>query len=209
MPKLSLPSIILLAVPPTALAQGLSVGATAGVAATYQADLSGPYFPIRTVPRWTPLVGLTADWQLSRPVAVQSGVTYVGKGYWAPGYALNLAYLEFPLLARARLVPLSRIRPLFLAGIAPAVKVGCWEDYTGPNYVRIRYAEGVHCPGPKTNSWDVGLVGGVGMEYSARSTRVTADLRYTHGLSNFYATETAFHAHNRAVLFVFSIARGH
>ena len=86
---------------------------------------------------------------------------------------VRVRYIEFPLLARADFGARgSTTRVFIVGGAAPAFKL------SGRAKIEVEGEEQTQDIGDDTNSLDVGLVGGVGVEFG----RALIEARYTHGL---------------------------
>lgn len=91
----------------------------------------------------------------------------------------ELAYLELPLLLRAAL-PTGAVRPVLFAGSALALRIGC-------DFSRIQRTDSsrVTCGRDDTSEvrqWDLGLVGGAGVEFRLRRATMALEARYTMGI---------------------------
>lgn len=193
----------LLLVPLARSASGQSVllSFMTGVSASTQSDLSFTSAVERKGPRWAPTVGVSAENRLSRTLRVQLGANYVKKGYWIPGYSLNDDYLEFPLLARLTLPVRGTFRPSLLAGVAGAVQLTCSVDDRRFGISEIIYNPGYQCGGHRTRRWDTSLMMGVGVEVGSGRTRPTAQVRYSHAVTNLYAPDGS-RGYNRSLSFL-------
>jgi hypothetical protein len=92
---------------------------------------------------------------------------------------IELAYLELPLIAK---VTMSRrqVRPLIFAGPAPALQIGCdFQFITAQVSTRSTCGEAEFS---LFRTFDIGLVGGAGVEFHWPSSDLALEARYTAGL---------------------------
>jgi hypothetical protein len=92
---------------------------------------------------------------------------------------IELAYFEFPVLARATL-PRGRLRPVLFAGPSPAVRIGCDLQLVtseGPLLASCEEADFTII-----NNWDLGLVAGAGLEMTWVEAALALEARYTSSL---------------------------
>lgn len=160
-----------------------SVGAQVGYS---RSDISGADASgIRS--RQGALTGAFLSFPLNRALAVRPELLFSLKGGRAlaalegGGSAtldIELAYLELPVLAHFS-PPVGRYRPVLFAGPAPALQIGCdlqlvveseSQRFTC-NEVDLIFRE-----------WDLGLVGGGGVELHLNRATVALEARYTAGM---------------------------
>jgi hypothetical protein len=112
---------------------------------------------------------------------------------------IELAYFEFPVLARLTL-PSGRLRPVLFAGTAPAIRIGCdlqLETNEGPILASCDEAEFT-----AIRNWDLGIVVGAGVEMIWVEAALALEARYTRGMSSII---DGFEVHNRAYSLVLTL----
>lgn len=104
----------------------------------------------------------------------EKGVKFDGRALGLDGAAdLRVRYLEFPLLARADFVPGSPAARVFaVGGVAPAFRLSAQSKAS------FEGQEDTQDVGDQVKPFDLGLVGGAGVEIG----RALIEFRYTHGL---------------------------
>ena len=133
------------------------------------------------------LSGVYLHFPFTRAVAVRPELLFALKGgrtiaqIEGGGTAtldIELAYLELPVLAHLT-VPAGRWRPVFFAGPAPALQIGCdLEVIVEPAPIRVT------CDAADITfrGWDFGVVGGAGVETVLNRVGLALEARYTYGL---------------------------
>jgi hypothetical protein len=174
--------------PAPAAGQGsrAAVGAQVGYSRT---DLGGANAQEITA-RQGALTGVFLYAPLSRVVAVRPELLFALKGgrtETVEGLVIDieLAYLEFPVLARLT-VPGRRFRPVFFGGPAPALQIGCDFQFTSP--AQSDSTERVTCGQDDITirKLDWGLVAGVGIEGLWPQAAMSLEARYTGGLRSVF-----------------------
>ncbi len=124
------------------------------------------------------LGGLSLVKTLSGAIAVQPEVLLVSKGAKGSGRAaLNLNYLEAPLLLRLSLAPGAALEPHAYAGPYFGLKIRCRVDTNGTS------ADCDDVTGISTKSVDVGGMVGGGVTVGMGGLALTAGARYGFGIS--------------------------
>ena len=193
---------ILLGVPAFANAQ--QVGVKAGINYTYflpEEDDEAPFFSWRP----GPVAGVWFGVPLTTRFPFQVEVLFSEKGVRFDGRAVGLdsdvdiriRYLEIPLLARANFGPVTaRSRASVVAGVAPAFRLSARDKAT---------FEGQEHTLDRKDTWkpfDLGLVGGVGVEFGP----ALIEARYTHGIPHINEDDNG--EEDRARNRVFSLTAG-
>ena len=193
---------ILLSVPASANAQ--EVGVKAGINYTYflpEEEDEAPFFSWRP----GPVAGVWFGVPLTTGFPFQVEVLFSEKGVRFDGRAvgfdsdvdIRIRYLEIPLLARANFGPVTaRSRAFVVAGAAPAFRLSARDKAT--------FAGQEHTIDRK-DTWkpfDLGLVGGVGVEFG----RALIEARYTHGIPHINEDDNG--EEDRARNRVFSVTAG-
>lgn len=99
---------------------------------------------------------------------------------------IELAYLEFPLLARLA-IPGGRFRPVFFGGPAAALQIGCDFQFTQPGQPDTPLR--VTCGQDEVTiirKLDWGVVGGAGIEGLWPRAAMSLEARYTAGLRSVF-----------------------
>lgn len=165
---------VLLAVPASTFGQ--EVGVKAGINSASLTPLEDQEPDVTR--RLGPVVGI---WVRTAPQgrwSFQGEGLFTEKGVeWAFGPDINVKirvrYFEIPLLARADFSSsASRARVFAVGGAAPAFKLSARST------VRFEGEERTSDEDDEFYGWDVGLVGGLGVEFG----RVHVEGRYTHGI---------------------------
>jgi hypothetical protein len=121
-------------------------------------------------------------------VALQLEALHSEKGAAGPGeFRASVAYLELPLLVKVAL-PLRalHIRPIALAGLAPALEISCGV-LAQAAYIPEQpppHPEQMNCISWRTEPRDVGVVLAGGIEVPVGRVNVTAEIRRTTGRRN-------------------------
>lgn len=140
------------------------------------------------------LTGVYLHLPLSRNVSIRPELTFALKGgrtETADGVILDiqLAYLEFPVLGKAA-VPLGRFRPVFFAGPAPALRIGCdFLLFIPQTPGQPALDERVTCGEAEIvvlRQMDLGLVAGAGIEGLWPSAALSLEARLTSGLRSVF-----------------------
>ena len=130
--------------------------------------------------RLGPAVGLWVGMALSTRVSLQveglfseKGVKFNLEPLGVNDAELRVRYLEIPVLARGAFGPSSSATRMFVVGgVAPAFELASRSKATFEGEQRTRDA------GDDIKPFDLGLVGGVGLEFGP----ALVEARYTHGL---------------------------
>ena len=126
-------------------------------------------------------LGVTFERPLNDVLTLQAGTWYTVKGSRDAGdFEMTQKYVEFPVLVRLSGHRSEHVvRPVLLAGLAPAFEVAC--DSRG----RDGIPEGLRpldCRLNRTNKFDFGVVLGGGVDFWPGSVSGSIELRYTHGI---------------------------
>lgn len=187
-----LPLVLLLLLPAALAAQEAprrrgprpSVGGEVGYS---RSDLGGPDAE-RVRSRQGALTGVYMQLPLTGPLSLRPEILFALKGGRAQADVegggsieldIGLAYIEMPLLLRAG-PRRGRFRPVVFGGPAPALQIGCDVQIADPNTpVRATCDETAL---PAFRSFDVGIVGGAGLEVRWPQSALALEARYTTGL---------------------------
>ncbi|MBA3260386.1 MAG: PorT family protein [Gemmatimonadales bacterium] len=172
-----------------AMGQGsrTGVGAQVGYSRT---DLAGANAELIT-PRQGALTGVYLYAPLTRLLSLRPELLFALKGGRTTtddglDIDIELAYLEFPLLARVT-VPGGRFRPVFFGGPAPALQIGCDFQFILPDQperpVRVTCGDD---PVTIVRELDWGIVGGAGIEGRWPQAALSLEARYTAGLRSVF-----------------------
>ena len=172
----ALGAIIFLILPASALAQQIGVKAGANFASLTPEEDEDPDRSLRI----GPVAGLWVRMGSASPVSFQLEGLFSEKGvkFKAPAIGLDsaeirLRYFEIPALARADFGAAgSSARVFVVGGAAPAFKLAARAKAEGEGQRSDRDV------GDEIFAFDLGLVGGVGVEFG----RALIEARYTHGL---------------------------
>ena len=194
---------VLLIVPASAFAQ--QVGVKAGINYAYllpEEDDEAHFYSWRP----GPVAGVWFGVPLTTRFPFQAEVLFSEKGVRFDGRAVGLdsdvdiriRYLEIPLLARANFGPVSARSRTFVvvAGAAPAFRLSARDKATlaGREHTLDRKDQ--------WKPFDLGLVGGVGVEFG----RALIEARYTHGIPHINEDDNG--EEDRARNRVFSVTAG-
>jgi len=124
-------------------------------------------------------VGGFMTYAFSDMFAVQPELQYTMKGNKVEvgdeTYKTKLSYIEIPILAKVMLSGGEKIKPSFYAGPGIGFLMSAKnEDEDIKDYMK---------------STDLGLIGGVGVDYLMGAHKITFDLRYEAGLTKLDDTE--------------------
>ena len=133
--------------------------------------------------------GLTATVGLSTVLGFQVEALYAQKGIQGTaGFFMRQEYLELPLLVRATGLNGRALSPVLLLGVAPALELSCTGRTTLPTIALAGVGAPplvpLNCADMRTYRGDVGLIGAVGADLHLGRATWSAELRYSHGLSN-------------------------
>lgn len=180
--------------PATADAQYLSLGLRGGASVSTM-SITGVSPEYRT----GFLVGPTATLWLSDVVGVQFEALYVRKGFNPPqgtSDTLTLSYVDVPIVALYHLPSVARgmLQGRVQAGPSFGFRVQC--------DVRGGAATGIAtCDPDAVSTFDIGVVGGVGLKIGRGRGGVIIDATYTYGLLNASIAEGSSQtARNRAIM---------
>jgi hypothetical protein len=160
----------------SALAQHVGVKAGANFASLTPAEDEDP----ETSRRLGPVGGIWVQIPPSSRFSFQveglfseKGVTFESPGFDVPSVDVRVRYIEIPLLARADFGASGSGTRLFLVGgAAPAFELSSRAKAAFEGQEQTRDID------EEIYSFDVGLVGGIGVEFG----RAQIEARYTHGL---------------------------
>jgi hypothetical protein len=193
---------VLLIVPASAFAQ--QVGVKAGINYTYflpEEDDEAHFYSWRP----GPVAGVWFGVPLTTRFPFQVEVLFSEKGVRFDGRAvgfdsdvdIRIRYLEIPLLARANFgAPGASMRTFLVGGVAPAFRLSARDKAT---------FEGQEHTIDRKDQWkpfDLGLVGGVGVEFGP----ALVEARYTHGIPHINEDDNG--EEDRARNRVFSVTVG-
>ena len=199
--------MVLLLGPASAESQSFRVGMKLGVSAAGQARLIPINPRYEVMPRWEPVFGATVGVALSDHFELSAGAQYVGKGYWARAYRLAMAYLEFPITARYRLLSRGSVSPVLLAGLASALKLSCHETF--PSVDALRRIGFFRCfNNQSTSRWDHSALVGAGFELGTGRVRTTAEATFSRALNNLFTSGAGFRAFNQTATFLAGFTYG-
>lgn len=190
--RFHLPILLLLALPAALPAQErasrrgprASVGGEVGYS---RSDLGGPDAQ-RVRSRQGALTGVYMQLPLTGPLSVRPEILFALKGGRVQTDVegggtveldIGLAYLELPLLLRAR-PRRGRFRPVVFAGPAPSLQIGCDVQVAAPDTPVRATCEETDLPAFR--QFDVGLVAGGGLEMRFPQSALSLEARYTTGM---------------------------
>jgi hypothetical protein len=154
------------------------------------------------------LTGVFVNLPLGRALSVRPELLFTQKGGRTEATLedgssatidIELAYFEFPLLARLTL-PRGRLRPILFAGMSPALRIGCdlqLETNEGPVLASCDEAEFT-----VIRNGDLGIVVGAGVEMIWVEAALALEARYNRGMSSII---DGFEVHNRAYSLVLTL----
>lgn len=180
--------------PATATAQYLSLGLRGGASVSTM-SITG----VSPENRTGFLVGPTATLWRSDAFGVQFDALYVRKGFNPPAGTtdtLRLSYVEVPIVALFHFPSVARgmLQARLQAGPSFALRIQC--DVRGGGATGIET-----CDPDAVSTFDVGIVGGVGLKIGRGRGGVIVDATYTYGLLNANISETSDQsARNRALM---------
>lgn len=192
----------LLLLPATiASAQSMTLGAKFGANIARQGGDFGVYAdPFNS--RLGVVGGLTLALGFGDIVALQTEALYTEKGITGPDvFAMRMSYLETPLLVRLAVPTHSAVRPIILAGVAPAIETSCGGQ-TRPGGIpeRPRPPPGpLDCNTMRTDLDDFGIIVAGGMQIAFGRMSLTAEARYTHGTTDLTSLFRDVLVHNRVL----------
>lgn len=198
-----------LSAPPPAAAQSFTVGVKVGLNhAAWTGDFGTGSNPFAA--RTGPVAGASFTVGIKEVVAIDIEALYSQEGATGPGaFRMDIGYLETPILVKLAL-PLAGIpiRPMILAGIAPAWEISCSamaQPMTIPE-APPPAAVSTSCAGWRTERRDFSEVLAGGVEVPTGRLRLTAELRYTGGRSNIAAGYAPLSTYNRVWSFMVGTA---
>ena len=174
--------------PASVSAQAIALGIKAGPNSSRQAGwCCGDPNPFDA--RQGVAAGLTATVGVSPVLGLQVEALYAQKGIrGTAGFFMRQEYLELPVLVRATGVSGRAVSPVLLLGVAPAVELSCTGRTTQPTVAIAGIGAPplvpLNCAEMRTYRGDVGLIGAVGADLDLGRAMWSAELRYSHGLSN-------------------------
>jgi hypothetical protein len=113
---------------------------------------------------------------------------------------IELAYLEFPLLARA-ILPRGRIRPAVFGGPSVALQIGCDLLFTFSPDSTGRFTCGQEQATSQVREWDLAWVAGAALELHLPRTTLALQGRYTAGFRSILEGPVDLRNRGIAVLF--------
>ena len=210
-PLASLLVAVALSAPAFAIAQSVSVGLKVGLnQSAWTGDFGTGANPFGA--RIGPVAGATFAIGFKDVVAIELEALYNDKGATGPAaFRMNIGYLETPILLKLTL-PLEGIpiRPMILAGIAPAWEISC-TAIAQPMYIPEApppAAIPMSCSNWRTERRDFSGVVAGGVEVPAGRLRLTAELRHTSGRRNIARGYAPLSTYNGAWSFIVGTAMG-
>jgi hypothetical protein len=148
-------------------------------------------------------VALTS-WLAVRPgiqIASKGGATTVANSTQPLRFALDLVYLDFPVVLRSRIPAIGRTRLILSGGAVPGVRIGCNVEFSQAGAASVRTACG-DASAASFRSWDIELLGGVGFGIPIESSELALEARFTQGLRS---VNNLGDIKNRALTFAISV----
>lgn len=138
-------------------------------------NINGTVFGGLTTVRMTPWLSLQGEVLLTR----KGGGLVPEEPGDLGDFRLEIAYLEFPLGARVFLRgPTHRVRPVLFGAVAPAFRIGCELEAL----VRVTCED--LGAGEALQWFDLGVVGGAGVEVRVADSWLRLSMRLNEGLTN-------------------------
>lgn len=129
-------------------------------------------------------IGAFAHRSLNDTWALQVEAHYTGKGVESKESGvtakLEVDYIELPIIFRGTMSGSGKAHPFFDLGVAPAFKTGCSASASGGG-VSVSLGCGTL---NGIESFDTGILGGVGLAFPVGGRTMTASARYTFGMLN-------------------------
>jgi hypothetical protein len=116
-------------------------------------------------------------------------------------FELDLVYLDFPVVLRARIPAIGRTRLILTGGAVPGVRIGCNVGFSRNAATPLRSVCG-EAGEALFRSWDIGLLGGVGFGIPIESSELALEARFSQGLRSVTSLGDV---KNRAVTFAVSV----
>ncbi|HEX2220016.1 MAG TPA: porin family protein [Gemmatimonadales bacterium] len=113
---------------------------------------------------------------------------------------IELAYLEFPLLARA-VLPRGRVRPAVFGGPSVALQIGCDLVFTFSPDSTGRFTCGQEQATSQVREWDLAWIAGAALELHLPRTTLALQGRYTAGFRSILEGPVDLRNRGIAVLF--------
>jgi hypothetical protein len=157
-------------------------------------------------PRQGALTGVYLEAPLGGRLSLRPELLFALKGGQVTGEVgggsalldIELAYIELPILLK--LTPLRRrLRPVFFAGPAPALRIGCDLQVILPDSTVSATCDEANLG---VRELDIGLVAGAGLEIRWPQSALALEARYTAGLRSIRDGEDV---RNRAFGLVFAL----
>jgi hypothetical protein len=128
---------------------------------------------------------------LSSWLAVRPGIHLASKGgatSLAPTdstqpdrLALDLVYLDLPVVLRARVPALGRTRLILTGGAVPGVRIGCNVEFSRGGFTLLR-AGCSDANNASFRTWDLELLAGAGFGIPIEGSELALEVRFAHGL---------------------------
>jgi hypothetical protein len=199
-------ALALILIPSVGTGQSIVLGLNTGATRSTQTEVDPA--PRQFTGRWAPTVGAFAAVPLSSAIAVRFETNYVAKGYWGASYAVNISYLELPLLMQVRLWGERPVRPLAVLGLARSLKLGCTVDNDLPNQLEGQdVLTGEPCAGRYPKDWDTSVVLGTGVEFETGPVDAAVQVRYVRGLGSAYQEDAGPRSSNQTLYLMFALSR--
>jgi hypothetical protein len=139
-----------------------------------QGAVAGAYFRVPLAP-WLAV-------QQGIRIASRGGATTVSDTGATPlRFELDLVYVDFPLVVRARLPGIARTRFVLLGGGGPAVRIGCNVEFSR-NGVSLSRTACEQAAGASFRTWDLFVVGGAGLGIPIERSELALEARLSRGV---------------------------
>lgn len=200
---------VVLAAPGAAGAQSVTLGVKVGLDhAAWTGNFGTPTNPFG--PRTGPVGGASIAVGLREILSIQLEALYSRKGASGPGdFQMDIGYLETPILLKLA-VPIAGlpVRPVVMAGIAPAWEISCAAAAQPLSLLDAPPPPAVpaDCIGWRTERRDFGRVVAGGVEMPVGRLRLTAELRHTTGRTNIALGYAPLSTYNDAWSFLLGTA---
>jgi hypothetical protein len=197
---------VALILPAGTAGQSIVMGVNTGATRSTQSNIDPA--PNRLTGRWAPTIGAFVAVPLSAALGIRFETNYVAKGYWGASYAVNLSYLEFPLLAQVTPWGEGRVRPVGVLGFARSLKLDCDVEDDQPNRPETHgVPTGEPCGGRFPKDWDTAIVLGAGAEIATTKAAVAVQIRYVRGLGSAYLEDTGPRSTNQTVYLMLGLMK--
>jgi Outer membrane protein beta-barrel domain len=96
-------------------------------------------------------------------------------------FELDLVYLDFPVVLRARIPAIGRTRLILATGAVPGLRIGCNVELSQGGFTLVRSVCS-NATGASFRSWDFELLGGAGFGIPIEGSELALEARFTQGL---------------------------